>query len=141
MHGARNFLNLTFEYTTSRRIGHHNPGCLRTNSGLQRLKINVPISPNRHFFDLITTHYRRRRICTVRSLWHNNFSAGEVAALLMISFDHRHAGKFTLRTSHWTERYSGHTGHFFQYFLQLKDTGQIALAMGFRSQGMTTQKA
>ena len=50
----------------------------------------------------------------------DNFVAMEIAPLTMKGANHRHSGKFSLRSRHRRQRYGFHARHIAQHFLQLE---------------------
>ncbi len=63
----------------------------------------------------------------MRRIRHDQFIAMRLAARLVISTNHRHAGELTLRTRHGRQRHGIHAGDVFEHFLQFIHAGEEAL--------------
>ncbi len=116
------------------------PAVLGTDSGLERLDIDVAFRVDGDFAHHTAAHRGGRGVGAVGRFRHDDLVALQIAARAVIGADHGDAGEFALGAGHRAQRHGLHPGHFLQHLLQLVHAGEKSLADALGRQRMARQQ-
>ncbi len=100
VHDLGDLGDLALEYAQGGRVGQHDAGGLRPDSGLERLDIDVALGIGGNLAHGHAEHGGGGRVGAVRRIRHQDLGTGQIVARAVVGADHRHTGELALGAGH-----------------------------------------